>query len=121
VIAIGALSSAVAEGVLLERIHTSEWVEWLDTLFITGPVHVEPEVALPRRSHGCRFRAADYTALEDHVELVFEDEHGLLRVVIEAPTAIFVQHEGTFEEQVVFETAQGEFVLRRCRRSAVAS
>jgi hypothetical protein len=105
----------------LERIHTSEWVEWLDALCIMGPVHLEPQQALPRPSGSCRFRAADYAPLEDIVELVFEDDEGFLQVIVDSPTAIWVHHEGTGDEQIVFETARGEIRLRHCASRSIAS
>jgi hypothetical protein len=105
----------------VERIHTSEWVEWLDALCMMGPVHLDPQEALPRPSTNCRFRAADYAPLEDVVELVFEDEHGLLEVIIDSPTAIWVHHEGTGDEQIIFETPRGEIRVRHCVRKSIAS
>lgn len=104
-----------------QRVHTSEWVAWLDSLLITGQVHLEPSMVLPRRTGHCRFRAADYSPLEDVVELVLEDEQGMVRVLVESPTGIYVEHEGTGREQVVFETALGEVVIRRCLGQSLAS
>ena len=105
----------------LERIHASEWVEWLDALCIMGPVHLEPQHTLPRLSGSCRFRAADYTPLEDVVELVFEDDEGFLQVIVDSPTAIWVHHGGTGDEEIIFETARGEIRLRHCARASIAS
>jgi hypothetical protein len=88
---------------------------------MVGPIDLEPFVSLPRRSAECRFRAADYNPLEDSVEIVLEDDRGLLRVIIEAPLAIWVEHEGTSNEKVVFETASGSITLQRLLRNSLVS
>lgn len=101
----------------MERVHRTEWVEWLDGLHIAGPVAVEPPALLSRPPGECLFRAAEYQPLHDTVELVLEDEQGWLRLMLESPTGIWIEREGTPDCRVVFETASDRITLRRCSQA----
>ena len=98
----------------MDRLHQSEWIETLDGLRIRGSIEVEPLTVLPRPVSHCRLRAADYAPFDDLVEILLEDDFGQIKVIIDHPKVIWLDHDSSTGEQVAFDTAKGRITLRGC-------
>ncbi len=96
----------------MDRLHHSEWIEWLEGLRIQGSVEVEPVTVLPRPVGQCRLRAAEYAPFDDLVEVILEDDKGQVRVIIDHPKVIWVENEGAGDGLVAIDTEKGRITVR---------
>jgi hypothetical protein len=103
---------------LVDQIHRSEWVEWLDGLRTTGSVDVRSPVLEIDVSEAFRLIGAQYVPLDDTVQLVLDDGTAHVQVTLECPTAIWVNAEGTDHQTVIFDCESGRVALGWCDRSS---
>lgn len=96
---------------LMRRVPRSEWMEWLDSLSMAGPVQVLPlEIGASESHH--RFCGADYDPFDDVVEIGLADDVGPLRLLLDRPSEILISGPWEQPNHVTILAEDGPVVIR---------
>lgn len=101
----------LATEAVVQSVPRHQWIEFLDDLHIDGEVKVSHGELRDPTSEGWKIRSADFDPFEHLIEIVLENHHVSVRVLLEDPRSLSFEGSERAPRRLRIRTAEGSFEM----------